>query len=1001
MQCASVDHPGGSSCRHCRKDSRVMSQAFKLILSLILLSLSTLSPKYLLSQPLSSNHPSPSQHPLHSRGRFCIRGSVRCGKSRSFRQSPTNLRRLRGGEGFGIGVGIDNSGAAFGMEKLVEILNNCMNPDLGIRTKSESELSVLADKNYGMFAHNLVLIMLSPTAPITVKQQAGLYLKNTVSAKEIPRLEQLQERWLSVPPSQRQEVKDGLLRVLEDKDLPVQKVAAQVIAKIFGAEIKVGGWPEIVSRLSTLVSTHQSTRIPVTTTALTALGYVCEEMNEDEAPQDDINQALTAIIANMNHNSADITLAAVNALRNAIHLTARNFEVEAERDMIMKMLCEAASSQEPRVRVVGFESLALIAEKFYGKLGPYMEAIYSLTVSALTKDIDQVQVVAIEFWSTLAEVEDDIIFENQHIHLGLTSGPRTEPCMHYIRAVAPHLVGTLFGCLMRQDDIDEDSWNAAKAGATCLELMARVVGDPMIDYMMPTVENHIQQSSWRSREAAAMALGSILDGPSKEKLGVSISSRVVDIMIPLVTDTNELVRDTAAWLLSRLAQHVPHVYQGDAQNAAIQGVVRCLDDTPKVATKGLSAVWHLAHHSVKDYTNSEGPLNAYLGELIRKLHAVAERSTSTPSHSQRQGRDGSEANMASIAYETIMELVKAARPSQQAIVEETLQHSINRVKQTLAEANGGDEGKELRFLLQSQLTGVIEACLSVASGDLSVRVSSDVMQILLSILHSSNTAAHQDCLRTAGLLAQELGQSFSEYMGVLWPYLAISLSDTASASNYITAVLATSDMTRALEGNILPYCDQILTSLLNGLSSPTVESRAKPPTLSAIGDIALAISGNFVRYAPAVMSVLQQATEFDMPIGDVECAKLRNELWEGILTAYSGVIMGLRDASPAEFSDSIKVHTGTMVGFIRKVSDGFASVSGTKGIEPLEGVVRAALALVGDIAGGCGPEIAVGLQLPFVQNLIEGASACPEYSQKTRDTASFARQAVYGVPLQI
>jgi importin subunit beta-1 len=68
------------------------------------------------------------------------------------------------------------------------------------------------------------------------------------------------------------------------------------------------------------------------------------------------------------------------------------------------------------------------------------------------------------------------------------------------------------------------------------------------------------------------------------------------------------------------------------------------------------------------------------------------------------------------------------------------------------------------------------------------------------------------------------------------------------------------DISRALNNKILPYCDEIVSILLQDLQNPLLNRNVKPPILSCFGDIALAIGGEFVKYLSVVTTVLQQAS---------------------------------------------------------------------------------------------------------------------------------------------
>lgn len=86
---------------------------------------------------------------------------------------------------------------------------------------------------------------------------------------------------------------------------------------------------------------------------------------------------------------------------------------------------------------------------------------------------------------------------------------------HFAELALNDIVPVLLWILTKQeDDYDEDEWTVSMAAATCLSLLAQCVGNAVIQPVVPFIEANIQNEDWRHREAAVMAFGSILDGPS-------------------------------------------------------------------------------------------------------------------------------------------------------------------------------------------------------------------------------------------------------------------------------------------------------------------------------------------------------------------------------------------------------------------------------------------------------------------------------------------------------
>jgi importin subunit beta-1 len=106
------------------------------------------------------------------------------------------------------------------------------------------------------------------------------------------------------------------------------------------------------------------------------------------------------------------------------------------------------------------------------------------------------------------------------------------------------------------------------------------------------------------------------------------------------------------------------------------------------------------------------------------------------------------------------------------------------------------------------------------------------------------------------------------------------------------------DLCRALEDKILPYCDGIMTQLLKDLSSNQLHRSVKPPIFSCFGDIALAIGENFEKYLIYAMPMLQSAAELSAhtAAADDEMLDYTNQLRDGILEAYSGILQGFKSS---------------------------------------------------------------------------------------------------------
>ena len=75
------------------------------------------------------------------------------------------------------------------------------------------------------------------------------------------------------------------------------------------------------------------------------------------------------------------------------------------------------------------------------------------------------------------------------------------------------------------------------------------------------------------------------------------------------------------------------------------------------------------------------------------------------------------------------------------------------------------------------------------------------------------------------------------------------------------AVGLVGDICRALGPMVTPFCDEIMTILLENLSNNDVHRMVKPQVLSVFGDIALALGLEFKKYLDVVLQTLMQASQ--------------------------------------------------------------------------------------------------------------------------------------------
>ncbi|GAB9473868.1 Importin subunit beta [Globisporangium polare] len=835
-------------------------------------------------------------------------------------------------------------------------LLNTQSPDVTLRNQAEEFLNNALQAQMGQFMVTLVQALAAEDFAVVGRQAAGLYLKNVLDAKDDVLQQQKVEAWMAMDPSLRSQIKDGSLGVLTSNDPVARHTSAQLVAKIGSIELPSKEWPALLETLLANVTTGTEGTIHA---SLECLGYLCDELEENAIDEQDTNRILTAIVDGIRADRPTaICYAAVTALRNSLEFVSENFKRKQERDIIMSKICEATQSQDLRTRVVSYECIATIATLYYEYLAEYMDTLCKLTFNAITTDQDEVGLQSLEFWSSMCDIEMELIEEMQYAELE-GEADSVIPCQYYVQTVLGTLIPILTETLKQQEeDQDEDSWNLSMAAATCLALVAQAVGDACVDLTMVFITQNIESNEWRQKEAAIMAFGSILDGPDTAKI-TPLVRQALGFLMGCMKFDNILVRDTTAWTLGRICELHYGCISGEMLPALMQLFLEGLDQEPRVSHN----VCYAIHNIVKAFEESEAAahmLTPYFSTLFDKLLETSGRS------------DASESNLRGSAYEAINMLIQVGADEVNDYIMTRLPVLLERLEVSIKGLmENPDDHRDDPSGLQALLCGVLIAAIQKMSADIAP-LSDRIMQALLQVFSTRNAAAAEEAFMAAGALANAVGSNFAAYMEYFGPVLLLGLRNSEEYMVCSVAVGVVGDLCRALEKNILPLCDDIVTALIEILKNASLNRSVKPPVLSCFGDIALAIEGDYERYAlPSLEMILQAAGACGtITSEDDEIVDYMNQLRESVLEALTGIVQGLGAVNKATLILQYAPQIGA-----------FLATLANDSVTRSETVTIGAVGLIGDMAQSMGAAVADLSNQQFVSQLVSECANNTENAQ--------------------
>lgn len=200
------------------------------------------------------------------------------------------------------------------------------------------------------------------------------------------------------------------------------------------------------------------------------------------------------------------------------------------------------------------------------------------------------------------------------------------------------------------------------------------------------------------------------------------------------------------------------------------------------------------------------------------------------------------------------------------------------------------------------------------------------------------------------------------------------------------AVGLTGDICRALKQLMLPYCDEIMTLLVENLSNGALHRSVKPQILSVFGDIALSIGTDFQKYLPVVLQMLMHASQVQVDQNDYDMVEYLNELRESVIESYTGIIQGLKGPDTAKPLPQV----GVMESQLPQILKFVAAIAEDK--NNTEAIIASAVGLIGDLCSAFGPNLLVHLDHPSIQKLMSEGRTSKQ--QRTKMMAQWAQKEI-------
>ncbi|XP_038975247.1 transportin-1 isoform X2 [Phoenix dactylifera] len=429
---------------------------------------------------------------------------------------------------------------------------------------------------------------------VEIRQAAGLLLKNNLRAT-----------FSSLSPSHQHYIKSELLPCLGATDRTIRSTVGTVVSVLVQLG-QVIGWPELLQALVRCLDSNDTNHMEG---AMDAIYKICEDIPEEldvDVPglsERPINILIPRLLQFFQSPHAVLRKLSLGSLNQFIVVMPRALFMTMDQYLQGLFVLTHDSSADVRKLVcAAFVQLIEVQPSF---LEPHLRNVIEYILQANKDPDDEVALEACEFWSaycdanlppdgfreflprlipvlmsnmvyadddeSLVDLEEDESFPDRDQDL--------KPRFHSSR---------LHGSDNGEEDDDDtvNVWNLRKCSAAGLDILSNVFGDEILPTLMPLIQQKLStmnDSAWKEREAAVLAIGAIAEG--------CISGlyphlpEIIAFLIPLLDDKFPLIRSITCWTLSRfskyIVQGIGHQNGHEQFDKVLMGLLRRILDTNK------------------------------------------------------------------------------------------------------------------------------------------------------------------------------------------------------------------------------------------------------------------------------------------------------------------------------------------------------------------------------------------------------------------------------------
>ena len=723
------------------------------------------------------------------------------------------------------------------------IIKNIINPEQKLREESELKINEMANQNLGNFFLNLSLIICHENEDKILRQISCTIIKSLISKEKYNIL------WFNIDENIRNTIKNNLMSTLASNDIDIRKGTGLVISFICKYELPKKLWMNI---FDILIGASNNENVYIQLSSIMTLGYIFEEINENDINDDIMRKILFCYYNILNQNDINLELHK-STLDSLLHFIPfiKNVIMNNEQSKIFYELIEKSIKNDYNIiRNKSIKIFVEISRRYYDYLENYIYNLIDFSSKIMEKDSLDNSLLAYEIWCSIGEIEE---YRKKECEM---KNNKKYSFFEFCQKSLPKLFPIITNHI-QQKDYDNEEWNQRKASSFLINLFSKSCRYDFIEKIIEFIQQLVSQNNYDLMHAGLYTYCSILETFYHDNLISQNYQYFQAISNILCGNFPDHLKYISSYTLDKITSNYSDdiISENEFFNNIMQLMINIIE---KQKNNVIINLLNTINNLVKEIEVTENIMYNQITPFFENIiNILINLGISTKSYDFNN-------NVALNSFLTISILIEHSGKGNIEILKKIFQNLLSLFNKTFDSSSF--QNNEMRYNYQSY---ILTSFSSFFSSSFFCIEENDILILFQKLIESfkERKSIYEEGISLIGFIFLVISNNnFDKLLNNFFDYLIIGLKTVNDVSLCTSCIFTTGNIIQHLQSDDNKYLNTIMENIFYILSNSEIDKSLKPISLKVISELFLSCKNQCFNYYEQSMNFIGSAMQVSIHI---------------------------------------------------------------------------------------------------------------------------------------